>query len=632
MTVSTDTLHDDFGQEEFIAPMSGGIADSPTSKAKGGDKAGANSGRKSGSSGGGRRGSGRGSSSLPEDFPVQPLGMSGQKFYFLSARGELVELSAGAMSHRANLVSLLAGSSNPMRHLKDVGPPSGRNDTEFNPSKVADTLMQACSELPLYDTSKPIRHFGTWRGASSDPVVHLGESIETAADEDRNGRMVAGALYPAVPGRSAPGDTVPSADEVDWIRERIERFWSWKSATAADLVIGWIGQAALGQYPMWRAHMWIRGRSGAGKSTLLEVISSLLGGMSLGVKNSASAASIRQTTNRMAVARIFDEAENSGTGAIQEVIELFRLMSDATGARVERGTSDHAGIRFELYGAGLLGSIIPGTMAPQDRSRFVMLALNDRSTSQSPEDDALRLSELQDDARQMGPLLWRRMLSAAPDRWDKAFRVYSAKVQSLGGRSRAGDTIGALLAGWDLMLFDTPLIDAETGEIDQGRMERAASIAQPLILQTVEAEEEGEAETLLRHIFGSLIHKDHGGVVSVAELILSLQELQDVTTGDHPNKLLGRLGLRIMGGPKGQRDLFVANAANPQLDRCLAGSRWRGGGHRNALDTNPDISAPKGTVRILGKPHRGLLVPARFLPGYEPPAVEAVPSGSPGDE
>lgn len=620
MTQDDSPLRADFENEEIIPPIEGSVQpDKPTSagvKRRSGRKA---SGRGSnrGSKGAGKKPP----SILPDEFPVQPLGMSGGKYYFLSARGELVELTAGAMSHRANLVSLLAGSNDPMRHLRDLGPPTGRNDTEFNSAKAADTLMQACSELPLYDPSKPIRHFGTWRGASGYPVAHLGEDIETSATEERNGRVVAGALYPAVPGRSAPGEVVASSDDLAWVRTRIERFWNWKSEGAADLVIGWIGQAVLGQYPLWRAHMWVRGRSGAGKTTLLEIISALLGGMSTGVKNSASAASIRQTTNRMAIARIFDEAENSHTGAIQEVIELFRLMSDATGARVERGTSDHAGIRFELYGAGLLGSIIPGMMAPQDRSRFVILALNDRPRSAAPEDDALRLAELQEDAIKLGPQIWRRMLSAAPDRWDRTFRVYSARVQAMGGRSRAGDTIGALLAGWDLMLFDSPLVNAETGEFDHDRMERAAIIARPLIGETVEAEEEGEAESLLRHLFGSLLHKDHGGVVSVAELILTIQEYQDIGSGEYANKLLGRIGLRVMPGPKGQRDLFVSNLKNPQLDRCLHGTRWRGSGHKDALDTHPDIK-PTKAVKIFGKGQRGRIVPARFLPGYEGPSAQ----------
>lgn len=610
MTQDTDALQPDFENEEVIAPMeeSPKAQTSETSSTRG-------AGGKQSAGGGSKRGA-KPSTLLPDTFPVQPLGMSAGKYYFLNARGERIDLTAGALSQRANLVSLLAGCAAPLRQLKDLAPPAGRKDTDFNPMKAADKLMQACAEMPLYDPSKPVRHFGTWRGGSVHPVVHLGETVETSAEEEVVGRMIGSDLYPAVPTLGVPAETAASAEEMNIIRLKLRDGWNWVSPDAVDLVIGWIGQAALGQYPRWRSHMWIRGRSGAGKSTLLEVISSLLGGMSIGVKSSGSSASIRQTTNRMAVARIFDEAEGTGTGDIEDVIALFRLMSDAHGARVERGTSDHTGIRFEIYGAGLLGSIIPGSMTPQDRSRFVVIPLKVREQSSDPARDAVELDKLERMAKEIGPRVWRRMLQLASERWDSTFRVYNSLVQSLGAQARAGDTVGALLAGWDLMLFDSPLVNPETNQADPKRMERALAMALPLVEETREAEEEGEGERLLTWIFGAMIHKDHGGMVSVSELIQTIQEFQDVKSGEYQNKLLARLGLRIMPGNQGKRDLFIANGENPQLNKALANTRWRGGGHRAALDTMPAVRPLPDPVRVDGRPQRGLLVPARFLPGY----------------
>ncbi|GAB5432194.1 MAG: hypothetical protein EpisKO_15640 [Epibacterium sp.] len=611
MTQDSDALQADFENEEVIAPMDDGP---PPQKPRGPiGKSGAGAGR---AGRGGKQGSGKPSSILPEGFPVQPLGMSAGKYYFLNARGERIDLTAGALSQRANLVSLLAGSTTPKRHLKDIAPPDARKDTDFNPANAADKLMQACAEMPLYDPSKPVRHFGTWRGGSVHPVVHLGETVETSSEEEVVGRMIGSDLYPAVPTLGLPDGVAATAEEMNIIRMALRDGWNWVSPDAVDLVIGWIGQAALGQYPRWRSHMWIRGRSGAGKTTLLEVISSLLGGMSTGVKSSGSSASIRQTTNRMAIARIFDEAEGTGTGDIEDVIALFRLMSDAHGARVERGTSDHTGIRFEIYGAGLLGSIIPGSMTPQDRSRFVVVPLKVREKSSDPAHDAVELDKLERRAKELGPRVWRRMLSLASQRWDSTFRVYNSLVQSLGAQARAGDTVGALLAGWDLMLFEKPLVDPETNQADPKRMERALAMALPLVEETREAEEEGEGERLLTWIFGAMIHKDHGGMISVSELIQTIQEFQDVKSGEYQNKLLARLGLRVMPGERGQRDLFVANGENPQLNKALANTRWRGGGHRAALDTMPEVAPAPKPVRVDGRPKRGLVVPARFLPGY----------------
>lgn len=553
---------------------------------------------------------------LPGGFPVHPLGMAGGKFHFLTARGEMTELSAGAMNNRSNLVALVAGCQDPVGQLERVARPESKRDHGFNVSRAADQLMQACSALPLFDPSMPIRHFGTWRGRSEHPIVHLGESIQAPGDDTRTGRMIAKALYPAVPSRSAPGTEAAQVEDLKWIRDRIQRFWNWAGDSDADYLMGFVGQGVLGQFPSWRTHMYVKGKHGSGKTTATKVVSALLGGMSTGVKNSTSAAAIRQTTNRMAVTRIFDEAEADDSGSIAEVIALFRLMSDAEGAQVERGTSDHAGIRFELYGAGFLASIIPAQMTSADRSRFVILTLGEREVDDDPADQALLLDELQRDAEALGPAIWRRMLDLAPARWDQTFRVYNGLVQGLGARARTGDTIGAILAGWDLMLHDAPLVDPSTGKPDEDRLERAKALAQPLIAQSKEAEEEGEGERCLRTIFAALIHKDHGGVITAQELLERMQD-RNGEVDQYDNRLIGRLGLRLLDGKAGDHDMFIANGQNPLLDRALAGTRWRGGGHRAALDTIRGVHPAPSAIRVAGRPVRGLIIPARLLPGGE---------------
>ena len=554
---------------------------------------------------------------LPPGFPVQALGMAGGKFYFLSVRGELVEYAAGALSHRSNLVALMAGKTDPMRALGDIAPPTGKRDTGFNAATAGDKLMQACGCLPLFDRNMPMRNVGTWRGKTGHPIVHLGEELRVHHTEKRRGRMISGALYPAVPSIDAPASDAASAEDLEWICRRIGDYWNWKCENAGPLVMGWIGQAILGHYPEWRTHLWVNGKNGSGKSTLLQIISSLLGGMSAGVKNSSSAASIRQTTNRQAVVRIFDEAEKSENGGgVEDVIAMFRLMSGAEGAQMERGTSDHAGIKFGLYGAGLLGSIIPGGMTPQDRSRFAMLTLGERVAPQNPEDAAMWLATLEQDAEAIGPAIWRRMLKLAPLRWDPAFRIYNGMVQGLGGRSRDGDTVGAMLAGWDLMTFDAPLVDAETGKPDEARLEQARVLARPLLRETQEADEMGEGERLLNTLFGASLLKEHGGVITVAESIMLHNRGEHEPSAGEAN-LLERLGLRLVGRGDGRKQLFIANAGGVQLDKALAGTRWRGGGHKAALQTIADVLPSGGTVRVAGKPQRGVVVPARFLPGYE---------------
>lgn len=553
---------------------------------------------------------------LPPGFPVQPLGTVGGKFYFLTALGELQELSAGALSQRSNLVALMAGVKNPALALRDLAKPASKRDTEFHPATISDLLMQACAALPLFDRNMPIRHVGTWRGSTGYPIVHLGEDVRVNPEEKRQGKMVAGALYPSVPSIPAPSKEMITVLEVQFLADRLAESWNWQCENAGLIVMGWVGQAVLGQYPHWRTHLWVNGKNGSGKTTLLEVISSFLGGMSTGVKNGVTEASLRQTTNKKAMVRIIDEAEKDEGGSIEEVIKMFRKLSGDDGAQIEKGTSDHAGIRFELYGAGLLGSIIPGGMGPQDRSRFVMLPVGDRIAAADPLGAAMKLEFLEEDAKALGPAIWRRMLRLAPKRWDQAFRSYNALVQGMGGRSRDGDTIGTVLAGWDLMFFDEPLMDAGTGQPRPDRIERAKALAEPLLQETQEADEMGEGERLLNAIFGGILHKDHGGVRTVAEEIILLNRGES-DPDPEAGSLLARMGLRVIGRGAGEKKLFVGNAESPGLNKALAGTRWRGGGHKAALQTIPDVEPLKGVLRVAGRPQRGLVVPARFLPGYE---------------
>jgi hypothetical protein len=557
---------------------------------------------------------------LPDGFPIQPLGSVGQKFYFLSARGELVEMGAGAMGHRPSLLAMMSGVKNPITALAAIAAPNGKRDQGFNASALGDKLMEACGTLPLFDRDLPIRNFGTWRAETSHPVVHLGEAIEVGPDEVQLGRHVGRALYPSVPGRSKPADEPATVQEIAFVQQQLDSLWNWNIGNAGAVVVGFVGQAVLGQFPEWRCHMYINGKQGSGKSTLLRIISAMLGGMSSGIFSSATPAGVRQSGNRKALAWIFDEAEKKeDSSTVEEMIAMFRLMSGRDGAQELKGTSDHSGIQFSLYGAGLLGSIIPGHFEAQDAARFVILKIGSHADSDSAADAALRVVDLEEEAERLGPMIWRRMLKLAPTRWDKTFRFYSAMVQELGASSRAGDTIGALLAGWDLMLYDEPF--ERGGAIDQVRLDQAKTIAQPLVVHAKQADEMGEGERFLRALFGCALQKEHGGTTLASEVLSDLQKQGDAPTHSH-NMLLMRLGVRLMGGPSGQRELFVANNGSALLDRLLGNARWKKGGHKAALETLEGVYVPKNGIKITSKTERGVLVPARYLPGYEEPSAK----------
>lgn len=549
---------------------------------------------------------------LPDGFPCEPLGQCDGVYHFLTARNQVAAFSASALNSRANIFSLVSGSPDPIASLAAIAPPDDKKDAGFNVPEAADLLMMACDELPLFDPgSISIRHCGTWRGKVG-PVVHVGERLISSSSEERRGRYIGSALYPTRPAIAGPAAEAADVSEIALARDYIKRSWAWLSPdTDADLLIGWIGQAILGQYPTWRTHCYIQGRLGSGKSTLLRIIDRLLGGMSGGVASAESEASVRQMTNRMAVVRILDEAEATGDGRLERVIELFRLMSGADGARVGKGTADHKGVRFELFGAGLMGAIVPGIMSPQDRSRFLFLTIGERPETGEPEVAAKELARIEAEVEVLGPRIWRRMVNTAAARWDATFTFYSALVQGWGSTSRVGDTVGAVLAGWDLMLFDSQVTE---GAIDKKRLARAEILAAPLIAAHAEAAEEGEGEKCLRAIMASVAPSDFATTKIVGEVIARLIE-GSAAPGDA--EALGRMGLRLFNA-KGGLALFVVND-DPTLTKALAGTHWVGGGHRAALMTLDGVERAERPVRVAKVVRRGIVVPDRYLPGWRDP-------------
>ncbi|MEM1429093.1 MAG: hypothetical protein AAGG09_06525 [Pseudomonadota bacterium] len=550
---------------------------------------------------------------LPSNLPIVPLGHADGVFYFLSARGEFVSHSATALAQRAHLVALFTGCKRPIAWLQWLGPPDKRaRDTGFSASAAADVLMIACAELPLYDASLQLRRRGTWRGEGAAPVVHRGDAVEPWGGAARpSGIKVDGTIYAACAVGPAPEKHPCDPGDLLALRDQVRDLWTWGRPQDADLLMGWIGQAALGQYPRWRAHLWLTGPFGSGKSTMVRIVSSLLGGMSSGVRKATSAAAVRQTTNGQALARIFDEQEATGEhGHVEEIIELFRLMSDADGALVERGTSAHSSVAFRLYGAGMFSSILPGLMRPQDRSRFVMLSLGRRAPPQNPGAAAQAVAELESAAAFYGPYLWARMLAQASARWDDSFAYFAGLVQGLGGDRRAGDTFGAILAGRDLLLYDGPP--------DPGRHMEAVALVGPLLEDVQEAAEEEEGLRCMRHLMAALVPKDHGGSAHVGSMVASLQTGPDAPVpGLADNQLLARLGLRMMEGERYGRRLFVSNGAHPLRDRAFANTPWRGGNHAAALATLDGVTRVSSPVRVAGRKERGVLIPAAHLPGID---------------
>lgn len=559
----------------------------------------------------------------PAEAPILPLGHCGSVYYVLTGQGELRSCSARDLEGGRGVFDLFVGAKHndlpveqwlaaffePKRERK----PSDADPWPWNRQAAGEWVMRACVSAGLFDPATPVRSLGVWRSPKG-AVAHCGEHLlDGAGGVQHAGTRLAEAVYPSVPGGSFPKrfplveiddgarTDVASADEIHDVFDRVRTLWGWRRPHDADAWLGWIGAAALGAFPEWRPHLWVSGRRGSGKSELVQVGSSMLGPMSPGVWNDFSAAGIRQTANGQARPHLFDEAErDANPGKIEAVIEMFRTMSGDTGAKAVRGQASHTAVTFTLYGAGYLSSILPGRLEPQDRSRFVMLELDQIPKSDDPAAAAIRLAKLREDASRLGPRLWRRALERSAD-WDATFNAYRALVQTLGGEPRDGATIGAILAGFDLLTYEGPP--------DENRLRAAEQMAQPLIDDARSATEEGEGELCLRRLLQSTVNLGGGEVRSIGELV------ERGLRGSDENRKLGRFGLRVRTASSGvEPALLVTPGVHRQLDMLFQQTRWADGGHRQAVMMLAGVEQSRKAVRIAGLACKPLVIPRAYLP------------------
>lgn len=561
--------------------------------------------------------------------PVEPLGHVNGRYHFLAADGELIDVSGKDLEQGRRVFELFMTAEGVKGGRVEtwLGEcfPATREKNDFDATAAGRWLISESKRIGLYDTKRELRSTGVWRADDGGVVAHCGDALLTPAGAIRAGVLQGGAVYPRAPRGPFPSLAELQAEpfglaEAEQLRldllellSDITKGWNWRRPEDAIVLIGWIGCALLGAFPRWRPHLYVNGPMKSGKTTLAEITQALLGPLVREPQTDASAAGLRRDGNAQALPLLFDEAEGDGRDDhLNNIIKMFRGMS-GSGERTLRATADDSARNFVLRGAGALFSIIPAPLAPQDVSRFLMIDLGRRPKADDPKFAAQRLASMQKRAREIGAQLWRLALYRARV-WDAHFEAYSALVQSMGGDGRDGDTIGAMLAGYDLL---TGCTDAP----DDAALEEAERIAAPLVAAAREAsQEDGEGESCLRRLLNGRVNFGSGKTYQVARLVSGVRD--QASQGEASfESLLSEIGLRYARKTdNGEPGLYVYPKAHPQLDQIFSErgrpSRWQGGGHVAALRLLDGVRKCGKPVWISGGSVRPLVIPDDRLPSY----------------
>jgi hypothetical protein len=522
--------------------------------------------------------------------PILPLGHNSGNYYFIPPCGQLRKFSAESLESGRGVKSLFYGTG-PDVEAWCLGHFSNQN-SDWNPKAAGLWIIERCNEKGVFDpTRADLRSIGVWRGRDGKAVAHCGDcqampdgSIVPLGTDQKDAIMLgAGAI-------GQPNFTIlPCGSQLEFL-SKIRDLWGWKRNVDADIWLGFIAAASLGGFPEWRSHLYVHGSRGSGKSKLLELAGCFLGDLAGEIVNDATEAGLRQSRNNQARPLLIDEFEpdeNPRNASRQDVImALIRRMSGGDGGRISRGGADHESKSFRLLGPAYISSINHIQFEPQDRSRFVVLALLPIPVSGEASGAVSKLAEVFEFCQKRSSQFRGRMLVQS-ERWDRTHAAISAKARSIGADTRQADTASTVLTGLDLFLFD--------GEIDELRLTDLVAPMKAMISGCDGDEESSEGHDALDFLLCSMLSLDHGLRRSVREVLDAAFGKCDSSEIADPEAALARHGILVCSS---KNAFAVRSGARSPAATLFASSKWRKGAHVSALLKISGVEKPTSAIRF----------------------------------
>ncbi len=497
-----------------------------------------------------------------QEFPFQVLGHCDNTYYFMGQDSRTVVGLLPTQLSKHNLMSLA-----PLPFWERMY----GNRSGMNWDMAGNALLAKGHKAGIYDPSR-VRGRGAWH-ENGKVVLHLGDSIvssttgiKTPIAQVRPGRYI----YQLAAPLNVPYENPLTADEASEIIPLMQMI-SWENPIDAYLLAGWCALAPIGGALEWRPHAWLTGPKGSGKSHIIDkIVRPLMGSMGLHVQSATTEAGIRQTLGHDALAVTFDEAESGsirGADRIQMVLELMRQASSESGSVIVKGSASGAARSYKIRSPFLMSSIGVGIKQAADASRVSILSIVKRKDPVIfAKMKNLETSLLTEDF--IKRFIARSISMAITIR--KNCTTFSSAAAKEIGSQRAGDQLGALLAGWYSLLRDD-LVEKDEAEEwirAQDWGEQHAS------------EEESDEGGLYQHLMAHVIKvrlRSFDGERSIGELADAITSTSNTSVGSaDAAEILGRTGIAVKPGVLGGSRIIISNS-HPGIAKILAGTQWQNG-------------------------------------------------------
>ncbi len=533
-------------------------------------------------------------------FPFQFLGYDRGVYYYLSHKTkQVIELKPE--SHQGKSLLQLA----PLSWWERKFPGT---KTAVNWESCADFLLSENIKTGIFNPAR-IRGRGAWEDAGRS-VLHTGGHLVVDGKKTNINDFETAYIYEVAHDldHQVSGEplTTRQANELAKLCERL----SWTKSINAALLAGWCVIAVICGALKWRPHIWVTGSKGTGKTWILEnIIKPTVGGAALGVVSSTTEAGIRQTLVNDARPVVFDEAEGEkkeDQRRIQGILELARQASSESASAIFKGTTTGRSMAFHIRSCFLFASIGVNITQSSDASRITILNLKPNTA----DDAGQHFEQLQSDTfatltPEYCAALRARSVALIPVIRKNA-EIFSRAGSEFLGSKRAGDQIGALLAGY-YSLFSNQEITLERA---RDWIRERNNLWDDIRMTDDDSDEIRCLYAILSHpikIQGTRRSADLslGGLISIA-----MGSNSDLINRDDAESVIRNHGVRT--DRVGEYQFFIISNTDPRIKRILSNTPWANGWHQ--LLQRIEGAEKRGSITFSpGVRSRGTILPAELL-------------------
>lgn len=425
---------------------------------------------------------------------------------------------------------------------------------------AANAMIQLSYRVGIFNPDR-VRGRGAWwdNGIST---LHIGNRLIVSGEEKELGSSTHYIYEAAEPIRINYKNplTVGEAERFSKICDML----TWEQKISSRYLAGWCAIAPICGALNWRPHIWVTGAKGSGKSWTAEnIVTPIVGDIGLFVLASTTEAGIRQELGHDARPLIFDEIDGSGEKAkarIDSVLDLARPAASEGKAKLLKGTVTGKAMSFKVRFCAAFFSIGVAATRSQDESRVTVLSM---AVGFNPEKfkllEGMTAELITEEYIQRFTARSVRLIPEIRE----SYRIFKAAAAKLLGNQRAGDQIGALLAGaWSL------------------HSDKAVTVTEAVAWLNKEdwAENKANGEhtdeiKCLSHLLQSIIKSPAEGSMrdfSVADLV-DMASGRKYSPDNDRNSAINTLG---MNGLRGDPDGLVVSSSHSAIARLLKGTDW----------------------------------------------------------